>query len=639
MTNELLITAPIPAFLNKSPAWFRKNWKRIQRGKTQNPLWRRAAFEISRSWPGGMRTLVEKLVEMGYLIAPWPEHKGECTLRGGTVIISPINEIGLWRIDFLGNAIESIQKFTGENLEIRASRKLFEYLRDGDYVVHENHGIGIWRGVKKERGRKYFHIEYRGPRDASPDSLLVPIEEDERIAPYIGFRAPPITRLGTPLWKRIIKHTKEEALGFAKKLLELQASRELAHRLPYPAFPELEDKLAAGFPHQETVSQKKVLAEIMTDLEGEAPMDRILMGDVGFGKTEVALRASARVAASGAQVAVLAPTTLLSDQHYHTWKDRLRDFPFQVERLSRLETVAKERRVLEAIQKGTADIIVGTHRLLSRDVVWKNLGLVIIDEEQRFGVRAKEYLKDLKKTVDVLTLSATPLPRTLSMALASIKKMSVLEEAPLGRKAPSTFVLPYKKEIVRRALEAELKRGGQIYFLEGRIRTIPKTLEFLKELLPARTIGYIHGRLPEKKLIETMEKFRAGKIEVLISTTIIENGIDLSEVNTLIVSDATIFGLSDLHQLRGRVGRGKKEAFAYFLYNPEHLGEGAKKRLDVISSTQFLGAGAVIAEKDLEMRGAGNILGREQSGAARRVGLNLYSQFLAEAIENIRTEK
>ncbi len=586
--------------------------------------------------------LVEKLVELGYELEAWPQERGEFTIRGGTLILFPVNETSSWQIDFFGNKIESIEIYKGGKPSGKTDareRALFEYLGDGDYVVHQDHGVGIWRGIREERGRKYYLIEYRGARGGSPDTLMVPVEEKRRIAPYIGFRVPPITRLGTPFWKRTVAKTKEEAFSFAKKLLMLYAARELEHREPYFPYPEFEEKVEESFAYTATLSQERVEREIMKDLESDAPMDRILLGDVGFGKTEIAVRASVRVAANGKQVAVLAPTTLLCDQHYRVWQERVRNLPFRVERLSRLESRKEERNVLQAIRDGKADIIVGTHRLLSRDVLWRRLGMVIIDEEQRFGVRAKEHLKDFKKDIDILTLSATPLPRTLSLALASLRRMSTLEEPPKGRRAPQTFVLPYKREMMLRAVKHELGRQGQVYFLEPRIRSIPKTLEELRELLPKRSIGYIHGRLSEKILVETMEKFRSGKIEILVSTSIIENGIDLSDVNTLVVSDAVLFGLSELHQLRGRVGRGKEESFAYFFYNPKKLTDRGRERLDTLSSMQFLGAGPMIAEKDLEMRGAGNILGREQSGAARQVGLNLYAQFLAEAVEELRKNK
>lgn len=635
----MILAAGVEEFQNKNSAWLRRNIPLIRRARS-SPFWERNSLVIDSSWEHGFGPLVERLVDLDYRLAHWPEKPGEFTIRGGTLIIFPIAESRLSRLDFFGNKLESIEKLATRakpyDLRKPASRKLFPYLGNGDYVVHENHGIGIWKGIRKHNSKDYFMIEYRGPRRDAPDTLLVPVEEERRISPYIGFRTPTISRLGTPLWKRTIRRTKEEALAFARRLLELHAERSLATREPNMPFSEIEEKLASSFPHPETESQLRAINEITSDLESNSPMDRLLLGDVGFGKTEVALRASLRVASNGKQVAVLAPTTLLADQHFEVWQRRLDNLPVRVARLSRLETKKDVGLTLKGIQKGSIDIAVGTHRLLSRDVNWKRLGLLIIDEEQRFGVRAKEHLKHLKKDIDVLTLSATPLPRTLSLALSQLKRMSALDDAPVGRRAPQTFVLPYKEQILKDALLEELGRNGQIYFLEARIRRIPRTLELLKKIIPSRKIGYIHGKLPDKILVETMEKFRRGEIEVLVSTTIIENGIDLSEVNTLVVSDATLFGIGQLHQLRGRVGRGTKEAFAYFFYQPGGLTPKASERLDVLSKTQFLGAGTVIAERDLEMRGAGNILGKEQSGAARLVGLNLYSQFLAEAIEKLR---
>jgi transcription-repair coupling factor (superfamily II helicase) len=662
MASELFIAGMILDFISKDTSWFRHNRRNIEHGAIQNPLWRRNALTIGTDWKHGLRGIVERVLEMGYQMNTWPEARGEFSLRGGTLLLFPVNEEKIWRIDFFGNTLETIEPLGASNAELykeekrKADRALFEYLRPGDYVVHQDHGIGIWRGIVNKDGNpdakvgaRYFLIEYRGPRGgpASPagrqggeaDTLMVPVAEAKRINPYIGFRTPPVSRLGTPLWKQTVKKTKDDAIEFAKKLLALHASRTITTREPFKKFPELEEKLEASFPYSETESQKRALREIMKDLESRFPMDRILVGDVGFGKTELAMRASVRIAAAGKQVAILAPTTLLCDQHYHVWLRRMEGLPIRVARLSRLEAPTKIRETLAALKTGAIDIVIGTHRLLSKDVVWKNLGLLVVDEEQRFGVRAKETLKELKKDLDVLTLSATPLPRTLSMALAHLRNMSTLSEAPVGREVPQTFVLPFSKEIIKKAIETEISRDGKIYFLENRIHKIPHTLEFLASLVPGRRIGAIHGRMGEKQLIETMKKFRSGEIEILVSTTIIENGIDLADVNTLIIADASLYGLADLHQLRGRVGRGQESSFAYFFYNPERLTIKIEQRLDIIQDTQFLGSGSVIAEKDMEMRGTGNILGREQSGAANRVGLNLYSQFLAEAVEKLRTGK
>lgn len=635
------MAAVLPEFIDKEPSWFLRNRSNIEHGRAQHDFWRRNTLTVTPQWQTGMRGLVEHLLALHYTMNAWPEQKGEFSLRGGALIIAPINTHELWRIDFFGNHIESIEKIDhGERPDHASNKKtqhtLFEYLRSGDFVVHQDHGIGIWRGIQKETQGDYFLIEYRGPKGGEADTLLVPVSESHRITPYIGFRTPPVSRLGTPLWKKTLKKTKDDAVAFAKKLLTIYAERSVVTRTPIRIVPEIEAQLASSFPHTETDAQKRVLDEITKDLAGPAPMDRILIGDVGFGKTEIALRASVRVAASGKQVAVLAPTTLLAEQHYRTWSERLKDFPLAVRRLSRLDDKANEKKSIEEIARGTVDIVIGTHRLLSKDVVFKNLGLLVVDEEQRFGVKAKEHLKDLKKDIDVLTLSATPLPRTLSLALSRVKRMSVLDEAPEGRIAPQTFVLPYDTTLVKSAIEQEISHGGQIYFLQNRIGKIPTTLKELSVLLPSRKIGYIHGRMGEKKMIETMNQFRNKEIEILISTTIIENGIDLSDVNTLIVSDAIMYGLADLHQLRGRVGRGSQQSYAYFFYDRGKLPPKAGARLDVLEATQFLGAGSVIAEKDLEMRGAGNILGREQSGVAGRVGLNLYSQFLAEAVEKLR---
>ncbi|MEK7642926.1 MAG: DEAD/DEAH box helicase [Patescibacteria group bacterium] len=635
--DELLIAARIPEFENKPSSWFRANTHNIDKGRVQHDFWARNTLRLSKRWPHGLSTLAEKLIDLGYEAVSWPNNKGEFSIRGGAIIISPINDHTLWHVEFFGQLIDRIAKLseaTPSNRERK--RSLHEYLRDGDYIVHEDHGVGIWRGITEERGTKYFLIEYRGPKHGSPDTLMVPLTEEKRVTPYIGFRVPPVTRLGTPLWGRTVKQTKEETIVFARKLLELYASRETIKRPPLKPVPELEESVQTGFPFEETPSQRTALRDIWHDFSSDIPMDRVLMGDVGFGKTEIALRAAVRAAGNGLQVAVLAPTTLLCDQHYQVWSQRLAALPLSVARLSRLESGMEEKKILKDIKEGRADIVIGTHRILSKDVSWKRLGFLIIDEEQRFGVRAKEYLKELKKDVDILTLSATPLPRTFSLSVSGVKHMSTLEEPPDGRRATQTIVLPFQKKIVESALNQELSRKGQIYVLESRIRAIPKTMELLSSMISPSRIGYIHGQMSEKQLVETMEKFREKKIEILISTTIIENGIDLADVNTLVVMDSTLFGLSEMHQLRGRVGRGSAEAFAYFLYNPKKLKDKARERLDILASMQFLGSGRFIAEKDMEMRGAGNILGKEQSGVARAVGLNLYSQFLAEAVEKLR---
>ncbi len=639
--SELFIASCIPKFREKTPSWFRHNRRNIEKGKHQNTFWERNVCVVLSSWQGGMRTLVERLVDFGYQMNAWPEARGEFSIRGGSLIISPINEVSLWRIDFFGNTVETIEEISATEKDTKLKthnkdRALFEYLRSGDYVVHVDHGIGIWRGVVKEPGGDYFLVEYKGARGGSADTLHIPTSESKRISPYIGFRAPAITRLGTPLWHNTIRKTKEDAVAFAKKLLTLHASRETISRRPFLASHEIEEKIVSTFAHTETPAQHRVLTEIFKDLSSPTPMDRIIVGDVGFGKTELALRASIRVANASKQIAILAPTTLLADQHFRTWSKRLSGLPISVARLTRLEQKSKQKKTLDALKRGSVDIIIGTHRLLSRDVVFKDLGLLVVDEEQRFGVRAKEHIKDIKKDVDVLTLSATPLPRTLSLALSHVRRMSVLEDAPRGRQAPETLVLPFDKNILKQALEREIKRGGQIYIVESRIHKMPRTLELLQELLPKSKVGTIHGRMGERQLVTTMEEFREGKLEILLATSIIENGIDLASVNTLIVTDSTLFGLADLHQLRGRVGRGNAQSFAYFFYSRDRLPPKAETRLDILQDTQFLGAGSVIAEKDLEMRGAGNILGREQSGVAGRVGLNLYSQFLAEAVERLR---
>ncbi len=375
-------------------------------------------------------------------------------------------------------------------------------------------------------------------------------------------------------------------------------------------------------------------------------MDRVLVGDVGFGKTEIALRAALRAISSGRQVAFLAPTTILTLQHAKTFEERLKDTGIDVRLLSRIVPKKEQKKIIEGIKHGSVDCVIGTHRILSKDISFKNLGLVIIDEEQRFGVKQKEHFKELRAEIDILSLSATPIPRTLSLALAKLRDMSLVETPPPERLPIHTFVLPYSEKLIREAIHKEISRGGQVYVLHNRIETIGHAQESLEKiisktagLLRAASIGIIHGRMDERDLIRTMDRFRKKEINILLATTIIENGLDISSANTLIVDDATRLGLAQAHQLRGRIGRGSKEAFAYFLYRPKHLTARALDRLEALEDYAELGAGYQIALKDLEIRGAGNILGKEQAGAINKVGLNLYCHMLSEAIEELKGDR
>ncbi|KKW34169.1 MAG: Transcription-repair coupling factor, partial [Candidatus Giovannonibacteria bacterium GW2011_GWA2_53_7] len=394
-----------------------------------------------------------------------------------------------------------------------------------------------------------------------------------------GLKNPQISRLGTPLWTYTKKKAREDIMKFARELLELYKKRSVAKRPPYPA-DALEKEIWDKFEYEETASQKRALEEIFRDFAKDEPMERLLVGDVGFGKTEVALRAALRVALAGKQVALLAPTTILADQHAELFKKRLEDFGIEVERFTRLESEKRARKILEKLSQSSVDILIGTHRILSKDLEFKNLGLLIIDEEQRFGVRQKETLKKKYPAVDILYLSATPIPRTLAFSFSKIRPLSEISDPPEGRRPIMTFVLPQSEKIIREAVAREISRGGQVYFLSPRIRKIPAILERLEKIFPKTKKAVLHGRMSEQELIKTMREFREGKIKILIATTIIENGLDISSVNTLVAEDATRLGLAEAHQLRGRIGRGDRQAFAYFLYPSKKLPPRSAGRLE-----------------------------------------------------------
>jgi len=398
---------------------------------------------------------------------------------------------------------------------------------------------------------------------------------------------------------------------------------------------EIDFQLASSFQYTETPDQIQVIEEIEKDLEKNRPIDRLICGDVGFGKTEIALRTMIRVVNSGFQAVMICPTTILANQHFQNFKERLKNLPVKIDLLSRLQSKREQKEIIKKLREGKIDIVIGTHRILSKDVAFKNLGILVIDDEQRFGVRQKEKLRKMRSSLDILSLSATPIPRTLYLALSSLKKISLIQTPPLGRLPVKTFILPWSEKVIKEALESEISRGGQIYYLHNRIETIGVVKKLLENLVPEARIGIAHGRLKEKELTKAMTKFQNKIIDVLIATTIIENGLDFPNVNTLIVADATKLGLAQAYQIRGRVGRSHIRAFAYFMYG-KNLSEKAKKRLKALKEAEALGSGYKIALKDLEIRGAGNVLGREQSGNINQVGLNLYCQMLSEAIEKLK---
>ena len=508
----------------------------------------------------------------------------------------------------------------------------------GDLVVHQDHGIGRFiemRTVDDDGGEhEYMTVEY-----AEGDKLYVPVAHLDRVDRYVGGAEgrPQLSKLGTGEWERTKRRVKERTEEVARELLALYSRRESTHATPLPPDGAWQQELEASFPYVETPDQEMVLEEIKRDMESSRPMDRVVAGDVGFGKTEVALRAAFKAAADGRQVAVLVPTTVLAQQHFTTFSSRLAAFPITVRQLSRFCTPEEVTSTLAGLRSGGVDIVIGTHRLISKDVEFRNLGLVIIDEEQRFGVLQKERFKQLRVAVDVLSLSATPIPRTLHMSLAGIRDLSVIQTPPEERQPIKTFVTAHEDGLIREVITRELARGGQVYYVHNRVRGIERQAEHLQELLPGVRIEVGHGQMPERALAQVMQRFMEGEIDVLVCTTIIESGLDIPNANTIIVNDAQRLGLAQLYQLRGRVGRAGQRAYAYILYPPsKSLTERADKRLEVIGDLQDLGAGFRLALRDLEIRGAGNLLGEEQHGEIAAVGLELYNHLLRNAVTTLQ---
>jgi transcription-repair coupling factor (superfamily II helicase) len=529
----------------------------------------------------------------------------------------------------------------GRGRRTKASDLTKEFTLDfapDELVVHVDHGIARFKGMRlidtDGVHREYLELEY-----AEGDRLFIPVENLDRVQKFLGGEgAPTLHRLGTSDWTRARGRAKKVVQDVAEDLLRIYSLREARPGIAFTPDTAWQQELEASFPYEETPDQLAALAEIKADMESDKPMDRLLCGDVGFGKTELALRAAFKAAMSGKQVAVLAPTTVLAQQHFHVFRERLKNFPVVVEMLSRFVDDETQARTIEGIKAGQVDIVVGTHRLLQRDVRFKRLGLLVIDEEHRFGVMQKERLKKLRTQLDVLSLSATPIPRTLHMAVGGIRDMSVIQTPPEERQPIKTYVTADEDELITEAIRRELQRGGQVYFLHNRVRTIEKAADRVEKLVPEARVAIGHGQMSEDELATVMVDFESAKFDVLVCTTIIESGLDIPNVNTIIVERSDRFGLAQLYQLRGRVGRSGRRAYAYFLYDPRRsLTEQADKRLDVISGLHELGQGFKIALRDLEIRGAGNLLGTEQHGAIAAVGFEMYLQMLQSAVTKLRT--
>lgn len=609
--------------------------------------WRRSGYAVVLLVSGGQRSrqLISALRDNkidAFYTASLEGH-----VRSGNVVVAPGSLAGGFEFPGCRLVVVTENDIYGQRKRARKEWKRsdrlapFVDLKIGDYVVHVNHGIGRYLGVVPltiEGIRKeYLLLKYTGE-----DKLYVPVDQVGLIQKYLGGEGEPprLSRLGGTEWARAKGKVKDAVREMANELLALYAARETSIGHAFGKDTVWQKQFEDAFPYEETPDQLRAIEEIKSDMERPKPMDRLLCGDVGYGKTEVALRAAFKAVNDGKQVAMLAPTTILAQQHYGTFLERMADYPVKVEVLSRFRTPREQRRVLQGLARGTVDVVIGTHRLLQDDVRFKDLGLLIIDEEQRFGVAHKEQLKMLRKGVDVLTLSATPIPRTLHMSLAGIRDTSILETPPEDRYPVQTFVLEEDPVLIREAVRRELSRDGQVFFVYNRVADLDRVAAWVQDLVPEARIVMAHGQMREEELEQAMLDFMNRDYDVLVSTTIIENGLDLPNVNTLIVKESGMMGLAQLYQLRGRVGRSNRLAHAYFTFRKDKiLGEAAEKRLSAIREFTELGSGFKIAMRDLEIRGAGNILGAEQHGHIAAVGFDLYSRLLEEAVREAKGEE
>jgi transcription-repair coupling factor (superfamily II helicase) len=519
----------------------------------------------------------------------------------------------------------------------RGALRSFTDLRPGDIVVHEDHGVARFSGFETRTvagvTRDYLYLEYDGD-----DRVYVPTDQLAKISRYVGAGGahPPLSKLGGTRWETMKARARRAAQQLAGELLSLYAERKRRSGLAFEPDSDWQREFEERFPFSETPDQLEAIELVKADMEAPRPMDRLVCGDVGYGKTEVALRAAFKAATQGKQVLMLVPTTILAQQHYGTFAERLADYPITIEHVSRFRSAAEQREAIASFASGAVDILIGTHRVLSRDVRAKDLGLLIVDEEQRFGVKQKELLRQLKLRVDVISMSATPIPRTLQMSLAGLREISVIETPPEGRRPVKTYVGEYEEELVRQALMREHGRGGQAFFLHNRVESIEQTAERLRALCPGVRFAVAHGQMGEGELETVMMEYLRGASDVLVCTSIIESGIDIPQANTLVVEHADTFGLAQLYQIRGRVGRSRERAYAYLLYDSAAaLTVEAAQRLAALSDYTELGAGFKVAMRDLEIRGAGNLLGEEQSGHLAALGFELYMQMLDQAVAEL----
>jgi len=510
----------------------------------------------------------------------------------------------------------------------------------GDLVVHIDYGIGKFRGIKSREApegcQEVLEIEYDDQA-----RLYVPLDQAHLVSRYIGSgkKAPKLSRLGDQRWSKLRKNAENSIMDYAANLISIQAERESHRGFSHPADNKWQWEFENAFIYKETPDQLRAIEDAKHDMESDRPMDRLICGDVGFGKTEVAIRAAFKAVMSGKQVAILAPTTVLAEQHFQNFRERMSDFPVTIETLSRYRSAAEQRKTLEKMALGSVDIVIGTHRIVSKDVDFKNLGLVVVDEEQRFGVRHKERFKEMWRFVDVLTLSATPIPRTLYLSMMGVREMSVIDTPPPNRRPVATTVCPYDEKIIRSALEKELARQGQVFFLHNRVKSIRGMKRRIEGLVPGVRVEVGHGQMGDDELEDVMKRFIAHDFDVLVCTTIIESGVDIPNANTIIIDRADRFGLADLYQIRGRVGRADRRAYAYLMLPPDMLTVGdSRKRINAIKQYSALGAGFKIAMRDLEIRGAGNLLGTQQSGHIAAIGFDLYCQLLKQSVSKLKGE-
>jgi len=627
-------------------------------------------FESIKIYKGGrlkLEPVMRQLDNFGYASAEAVLQQGDFSVRGGLLDVFVLGFDDPVRIELEHTRVSSIRSFdiaTGDHIQEHSAvvilpirgispQKLkmrfadyknevpinnFVDIEAGDFVVHVEYGIGKYLGLEKLKTGKVYTdhivIEY-----ADSDRLLVSIDEIHLIQKYIGFegRQPKLNKLGSLGWKKTRQAAREAAHSFAAELLQLAAKRESVSGFAFSKDTDWQKRLEKEFPFTETPDQERCVREVKQDMEAAKPMDRLLCGDVGFGKTEIALRAAFKAVMDNKQVAFLVPTTILAEQHHATFTKRLKSFPVSAQMLSRFRSVSQQNDILKGLKEGNVDIVIGTHRLLSQDVKFKNLGLVLIDEEQRFGVRHKEKFKKLRSQVDVLSMTATPIPRTLYMSLMGAKDLSILNTPPPNRQPITTKVSAYSDELSKEAIRREVSRGGQVFFVHNRVNGIERIAKNLRGLLPDLKMEVAHGQMDSTELEVVMLDFIEGRTNVLISTNIIESGIDIPNANTILINRADMFGMADLYQLRGRVGRFKKRAYAYLLVpKGMPLQRPAKKRLKAVSKFSSLGSGFKIAMEDLQLRGAGNILGAQQHGYIMSVGFDLYCRLLRQAISELK---